>query len=113
MAAEVHGKTRLFVGLFDLSKAFFKTANVIAQSSQKPFGMLRGDNNSGFDLRFRDTRHQADEVDHELTAGVGYHGQIRILALGDLFAQLDVDLVFLCYVLRHFICSIIRPDGLW
>ncbi len=73
MAAEVHGETRLLVGLFDLAKAFFKTANVIAQSRQKAFGVLRGDNNSGFDLRFRDTRHEADEVDHELTAGVGNH----------------------------------------
>lgn len=73
MAAEVHGETRFFVSLFDLAKAFFKTANVIGQSRQKSFGVLWGDNYSGFDLRFRDTRHQPDEINHELTAGVGDH----------------------------------------
>ena len=74
MTAEIHGKTRLVIGLFDLPKAFFKSVNIIAQSRQKAFGVLWGDNYSGFDLGFRDTGHQADKVDDELTAGVGDHG---------------------------------------
>lgn len=73
MATEIHRETRLIVGLLDLSKAFFKTPNIIAQSRQKTFGVLWSDNNSGFDLRFRDTWHQSDEVDYELAAGVGNH----------------------------------------
>ena len=74
MTAKIHGKTRLVIGLFDFSKAVLKSANIIAQSRQKAFGVLWGDNYSGFDLGFRDTGHQADKVDDELTAGVGDHG---------------------------------------
>lgn len=76
--------------------------NVLAQRFHQSLCMLWGQDDSRLHTSLWCAWHHTDEIYDELSRGMGNHGQVGILPLRDLLAQLNVDLSLLWFfVVSH------------
>ena len=91
----------VFALYFNLAEHFFVLVDIFAKGIEKEFGMLRGRDNPGMNLCFRDAGENAGKINNEFCRAMRYYGEVRINAFRFFFAEFDIDLLGLLWLVTH------------